>query len=249
MSRAIRPAAACPLTAARATHVGLVRTTNEDFVQFWAALGLFSLADGMGGHPAGDVASKLAVGTFHAYLAGVFETLTTTEDRRQGLARAIERANETVFARSVANEKQRGMGSTIVAALWCPPLVGGVYSHWALAHVGDSRAYLFEGAERLRQLTGDHSGVFPNPVHGEREMLTQSVGTSPSVNVTTALVATKQGDRLLLGSDGLYRDLTPEQMVRCLRLPVRKAPRALVDAALDAGGSDNISAIVVEVGR
>jgi PPM family protein phosphatase len=248
VSRATHPDHAFPLTAAAATHVGHVRKKNEDAVRYSSGLGLFAVADGMGGHAAGEVAARLTMATLYTYLPGIYETLTTDEDRRRGLARAIERANATVFARAAADEKRRGMGSTIVAALWCPPPLGGVHGHWALAHVGDSRAYAFEGGEHLRKLTDDHSAVFPDPDHGEREMLTRAIGNGASVDVTTALVPTKPGDRLLLCSDGLYRDVSLENMARCLRHPVRQAVRKLVDAARDAGGSDNISAVVVEVG-
>jgi len=232
-----------------ATDVGLVRSNNED--QYLVSAGLYAVADGMGGHAAGEVASSTAVRALQA----AFETVD--QPTSSSLESAAKAANRAVWEQARANRGMLGMGTTLVAlaVVERPDGTNGL----AVAHVGDSRLYMMRDGV-LRQVTVDHNlvqelvddgQITPEQaaVHPQRHVLTRALGVEPSVAVDLIDIVPKHGDRYLLCSDGLPREASPEQMAAVLeRFPdPRDAARELVALAKSCGGSDNITAVVVDV--
>jgi protein phosphatase len=223
-----------------ATDIGRVRQGNEDC--YLVESPLFAVADGMGGHRGGEVASHLAL-----------DTVEAMHQRGEGtLADQVREANRAVFERSSKDRSVAGMGTTLTAAL-----VDGEGLH--LAHVGDSRAYLLR-AGSLRQLTDDHTLVnrmvkageitrAEADVHPHRNVVTRSVGTEPDVPVDEQSVALLEGDRILLCSDGLTGMVTEDQIQAILESTddAQQAADRLIRAANRAGGIDNITAVVLDV--
>ncbi|RPJ14244.1 MAG: Stp1/IreP family PP2C-type Ser/Thr phosphatase [Actinobacteria bacterium] len=222
-----------------ATDIGQVREGNED--SFLVVAPLYAVADGMGGHRGGEVASSLALET----VQGMFE-------RKEGsLADQVVEANRAVFDRSQNDRSVSGMGTTLTAAL-----VDGSRVH--LVHVGDSRAYLLRGGE-LAQLTEDHTLVHRMVMEGEisqeeaethphRSILTRALGVDQSVQVDESDVETAAGDRLLLCTDGLT-GMVPEGQIREILLESadpQEAVEKLVKVANRAGGIDNITAVILD---
>jgi len=224
-----------------ATDLGKVREGNEDSYLVDPPLLLFAVADGMGGHRGGEVASHLALETVESMARA--ETGT--------LAEQVQEANRIVFERSQHDRRVTGMGTTLTAARIIDDAV-------LLAHVGDSRAYLLR-AGALRQLTEDHTLVNrmvkageitadEADVHPHRNVLTRALGTEPDVDVDEDEVALMDGDRLLLCSDGLFGMVTEDQIQAILENepdPQHAADR-LIRAANRAGGVDNITALVLD---
>ncbi len=234
------------LRAAAVTDVGRVRTNNQDWVL--ATDSLFAVADGMGGHAGGEIASRTAIES----LQQAFETDRTSG----GLAEAVRRANLAVWERSRADADLRGMGTTLTAAAVVSNQGG---DRLALVNVGDSRAYLFQSGE-LIQLTADHSLVEEMvrsgeltadeaAVHPHRHILTRALGVDPDVDVDTSEVTPKAGDRLLLCSDGLVNEVAESEITGVLTRTENPddAAHQLVQLARAHGGSDNITVVVVDV--
>ncbi|MFB3739822.1 MAG: Stp1/IreP family PP2C-type Ser/Thr phosphatase [Candidatus Velamenicoccus archaeovorus] len=228
------------IRAAAATDIGMVRERNED--SYLMEDPLFAVADGMGGHLGGEVASRLAV-----------ETLEQLFRRQEGvLADQVQEANRAVFERSILDRSVSGMGTTLTVAI-----AEGDRIH--LAHVGDSRAYLFrEGV--LRLLTEDHTLVHrmvqegeiteqEAEVHPQRNILTRVIGVDLWVDVDEDVVEIRPGDRLLLCTDGLTGMLREEQIrdVLASGLDPDATARELVRLANDAGGVDNITVVLLDV--
>jgi protein phosphatase len=233
-----------------ATHEGQLRTQNED--NHHAGEGLFVVADGMGGHLAGEVASEMAVTRLdQRFPAGQLGS-------RDDLIAAINEANVEIYNASIQNADQAGMGTTITAiAVVDDPLDGEVL---AVANVGDSRGYVLRHG-RLRQVTVDHSFVQELVAEGaiteaearhhpRRNIVTRALGIEPYVRVDTWTMPIIRGDRFLLCSDGLV-DEVADDVIRGILATHRDDPKvaaqALVDAANASGGRDNITAIVVDV--
>lgn len=231
------------LNVAALTDVGLKRAMNEDSVL--AAAPVFLVADGMGGHEAGDKASAAVVAAFEP-LAGT--AVTTAE-----IGAALARANETVEA--IAAQHSRGAGSTLAAVAL---VEHDGAPHWLVFNVGDSRVYrLF--ANELDQLTIDHSlgqelvdagELRPEDLAGfaQRNVITRAIGASDNV-ADSWLVPVIDGERLLLCSDGLSGEVGDESIRATLTMAGRPetAAAALVRRAKQAGGRDNISVIVIDV--
>ena len=231
---------------AAATDTGLVRETNQDAVFVDDSLAI--VADGMGGHAAGEVASAMTV---EAVCEGFLESPTV-----EGLHTAIETANESVLREAQENPDHFGMGTTVIA-VGLPRDDSGVSSP-TLFHVGDSRAYqLRDGA--LRQLSDDHSvaeewvrmgRLTPEEAltHPRRHQLTRGVGVEGSIDIDVLSVSAQVGDRLLLCSDGLSNELSNESIARLASSPVPldDAVSELIEAAKQAGGRDNISVVLLE---
>ena len=231
------------LEAGSRTDVGLRRRLNED--SLLVAHPIYVVADGMGGHDAGDRASAAVVEAFRP-LAGA-EHLDTV-----GVAAAIERAHDAV--RLIADGTQRGAGSTLVMAGVVQ--VGG-RAHWIVAHVGDSRAYrLREGV--LEQLTVDHSlvqelidsgqlALDEVEAFGSRNVITRAIGADGSA-ADFALQPIVTGDRLILCSDGLHSEIDDAHIaqIAAAAQTAQIAADRLLDAAIAAGGRDNVTVLVVD---
>jgi protein phosphatase len=244
--------------AAAATDVGCVRTVNEDAVALHVKhdaddlQGLAVVCDGMGGHEAGEVASALAVDT-------IVETVRQAVSERQQtwpatLVDALQAANTRIRAASRAQRAQQGMGSTCCAvalvdgAVWC-------------AHVGDTRCYLLRDNDLL-VMTQDHSAVMhmvrqgllstdDARHHPDRNVISRALGSHDAVSVAawTHPVALRDGDRLLLCTDGLYDLIAHDVLREVLAAPQSTSERAaqLVALAREAGGHDNISVVIIDV--
>ncbi|HUF84238.1 MAG TPA: Stp1/IreP family PP2C-type Ser/Thr phosphatase [Acidimicrobiia bacterium] len=224
------------------TDKGRVRDGNEDERLIDRRMDLYAVADGMGGHQAGEVASSTAVEALRAAVANG----TPIRD-------AITKANEAVLERSGGDERLRGMGTTLTAATLA---TGGTL---LIGHVGDSRAYLARDGE-MRQVTDDHSLVeemvrggelTPEQaeVHPQRSVITRALGIDPGVEVDLYTLELRDGDRVLLCSDGLSGMVRTEEIAAILeREPdPQKAANELVDAANKAGGEDNITVVLLDV--
>lgn len=227
-----------------ASDPGTIRAVNEDRVV--AAPPLFFVADGMGGHAAGDVASTLAAETLSA-LAG-------TTSRPEEILAALGEANDRILAAVGENAAMEGMGTTVSGVAL--GTVGGV-AHWIIVNVGDSRTYRFDG-QHLTQVTVDHSEVEElvaagqitadeARVHPLRNVVTRSLGTIPAPTPDIWVVPAEADDCYLVCSDGLTNEIDDDGIAEILReaqSPQVAADR-LISAAVDAGGRDNVSAVVV----
>ena len=230
-----------------ATHAGKVRANNEDALLVGEGRDetLFVVADGIGGFEAGEVASRIAVDVLKELAPGAsFEA-------------AISEANRRILAAGRGDERLSGMGTTVVAVRF-----GGTRDEPVaqVAHVGDSRTYLLRGGS-LRPVTEDHSLVAElvrsgdltrdqAAEHPQKNLITRALGADEEVEVDTAVLPVEAGDRFLLCSDGLS-DMIPETRIGEILAeapgdPERPAQN-LVSAALDAGGADNVTVIVVDV--
>jgi protein phosphatase len=225
-----------------ATDVGRVREGNEDGYLVDEAVGLAAVADGMGGHQAGEVASATAL-----------EALRAAVNSGQPVREAVEDANRAVFTKALSDPAFANMGTTLTATTL---VAGGTL---IVAHVGDSRAYLMHDGE-LSQITQDHSHVeelvregklteAEAAVHPLRSVITRALGVDDEVDVDVYPVELQPGDRVLLCSDGLSGMVHNETIAAELRReedPGRAAQR-LVDAANAAGGEDNVTVVVIAV--
>jgi protein phosphatase len=251
------------LTAHGVTHTGHVRKTNEDTLLVDFDLGLFVVADGMGGHSAGEIAAQLAVDTVRAFVArsqdgdkctwpfGIDPDSSLAANR---LRSAVQLANRRVFRASESRDEYTGMGSTVVAALVED-------DRMAFAGVGDSRIYAYTDAG-LSQLTTDDSWVATvlarDPEvdteslarHPMRHVLTNAIGAREETEVEVGERTLADGEVLLLCSDGLYGGVDNETLVSVMGsmntgTEVAAATDQLLGAALDLDGKDNITALLV----
>lgn len=237
------------------SHVGCIRQLNEDYYACTVDDHgrVFSIvADGMGGHQAGDVASRMAVEGILRELQNLEPDLER-EDAREQLMHALVVTNEAVYRHAVENPECNGMGTTVVCALLDEQ--GGV-----LAHVGDSRIYLYN-ADGLQQQTEDHtlvhelmkSGQITSEqaaIHPQRNVIMRALGTEKDVRVDLGEFRWEQDDVLLLCSDGLTNKVSKTQIESLLgsQLPLQEQVDALVQQALDAGGEDNVTVVAVRNG-
>lgn len=254
------------------SDIGRRRTSNEDSLLASSEQGLFIVADGMGGHAAGEVASRMAVDTVAAFVSaraggpdaaapgaeGVLpgddaETWPFGYDHDQPpqanlLRNALLHANRVLIEATRERRQYRGMATTIVAVL-----LDGDVAH--IAHAGDSRAYLLR-AGRLQRLTRDHSwvservqsGELTEPearVHPLRNMVTRALGGKNDLEVDVQAPRLQPGDVLLLCSDGLTSMVPEDEIARLLAGEPEAAVSRLVDAANERGGDDNVSVLVL----
>lgn len=235
------------LRSAASTHVGMRRQANEDRYAIVPDLGLFLVADGMGGHKAGQVASQMAAeNTVRAIEALQGASVGLAERLRH----AVASANREIYTTADAKPEMSGMGTTFVGMLF-----GG--ERLALAHVGDSRAYLLR-AGRLRGLTDDHSIVgellrrqeisaADAAQHPHRHVLTRALGVRSRTEPDLAEMTPQAGDVFLLCSDGLTTHVGDAEIADTLtrERDLESAASQLVDAANRAGGQDNITVLLV----
>jgi protein phosphatase len=240
------------MIAAGMTDVGRMRPTNQDQYLIDAGLGVYAVADGMGGHAAGEVAAGLAI---EALARSMRESggahAPTVEHAVDRLTAALNAGNRRICETVIERTEWRGMGTTMVVLL-------RLGDRALIANVGDSRAYLFrDGA--LRQLTSDHSwvneqvklGLLDQRLaqrHPMRNIVTRALGNQAAVEVDVTEEQVLPGDMFILCSDGLNGMLTDEEIEEELaghRAAPRAACRALIERANARGGADNITVIVL----
>lgn len=231
------------------TDIGCVREHNEDAVGFWPHEDgiLFAVADGLGGHNAGEVASTLALDV----LAREMERAPGHWPVLKRLRRAVQEANLTIYQKGITVPELSRMGSTLTATA----VVGGTL---VTAHVGDCRLYLLRNGE-LTQLTKDHTWVWEQVQYGilspeqarshpRRNVLTRCLGHNLIVSIDTLRLDLQSGDVLVQCSDGIHT-LVPEPDIAAIVRGAEPEPacRALIERARDAGGEDNLSVQIAAV--
>lgn len=232
------------------TDIGRKRKLNQDFVYSSdEAVGnlknVYIVADGMGGHQAGDYASKCTVETMVREIKGCFE-----QSPIRILSRAIRIANDQVRRKAREDESLYGMGTTVVAAT-----VLGKYLQ--VANVGDSRLYIIN--EEVRQITRDHSlveemvrmgGLDREAArnHPDKNIITRAIGARDTIEIDFFHEELKSGDLILMCSDGLTNMLEDEEIGRILKTPgtIEESAERLIDAANQNGGRDNIAVILID---
>ena len=232
------------------TDVGRARSGNED--SYFCGRTILAVADGLGGHQGGEVASAAAVEPLAALDGREF---ADPAEAAEALTAAIREANAAILDQAAGDPGLWGMGTTVTAAA----LAGE--RHLQLAHVGDSRAYLLRDGS-LEQLTTDHTVVAElvrrgrltpaqAAIHPERSILTRAVGLDPRIPVDTPdPLELQDGDQVLLCSDGLTEPVDDDQIAQLLSAEPdgNAACQALIDAANAAGGPDNITVVLLRVG-
>ena len=242
------------------TDVGRRRKLNEDNLLVAMEPGLFAVCDGMGGHNAGEVASKMAIETLHAFIEkshrekeitwpyGLDVNLSFDGNR---LKTAVKLANKKVFRAADSREDYTGMGTTAVAALVSENVL-------TVGSAGDSRCYLVRGG-KLTQLTRDDSWVSaalgegilnPDEIdrHPLRNVITKAVGAKETIELDVVEQKLEPGDLALICSDGLHAMLSDDQILATLTpIPatLEEAAGKLIDAANEAGGKDNVSVVLL----
>jgi serine/threonine protein phosphatase PrpC len=243
------------------SDVGRKRKGNEDHFLVNPDQRLFVVADGMGGHAAGEVASRIAVDAIDEFVAntrdgeplaltsGVEARVASEPDR---IRKAIVYSNGMVFDATRERSEYEGMATTVAAVL-----VEGATAH--LAHVGDSRVYLLRGAT-MKQMTRDHSwvneqvesGILTNEqarIHPLRNVVTRALGGHADLAVDVSSLEVRAGDILLLCSDGLTTMVTDDEIASILQVEsgdLAESARRLVDAANESGGEDNVTVVLVQ---
>jgi protein phosphatase len=233
--------------------VGRCRKVNQDLFLLDDALGLYAIADGMGGHAAGEVASDLAITALAHSLRGQEQQRASWSPVEAGelLRQALNDGNRKICESVLARAEWRGMGTTMVALVMADERA-------VIAHVGDSRAYLLRNGE-LRQLTSDHSWVNEQVKlglltreqaqrHPMRNIVTRALGNQPEVEVDLLEESIRPGDIFALCSDGLSGMLDDAEIHEVLHAQAavpQAACRELVDRANARGGEDNITVIVM----
>lgn len=229
---------------AGATHEGMRRTVNEDSV--FASFPVFVVADGMGGHASGDIASALAIEAFRSLKGRTLADVECVEA-------AVERAFDSVHERSIG----QAIGGTTLSGTVLVDVDG--VAHWLILNIGDSRTYLYERGH-LQQVTVDHSVVqelvetgalhrADARRHPHRNVITRALGAGERQPADVWLRPAEHGQRLLVCSDGLTGEMDDseiEQILRDVHSPAAAAA-LLMRRALDAGASDNVSVVVVDV--
>jgi len=237
------------------SDVGRIRPSNEDSFGFDLRQGIFVVCDGMGGHAAGEVASKIAVDTVLSYFRdkeplAADASLVDAPLGAQMLSDAVNKANETILDYAEGHATASGMGTTLVAARFAE-------GKFTIAHVGDSRIYLLRG-DSLLQLTEDHSLVMEQVRRGiltveearkstAQHIITRALGTEDSSPPDLAEFPAEDGDILLLTTDGVLRHLEDDQIHDILfdTRPLQAACDKLIECALAAGGEDNATCLLI----
>ncbi|HYV45933.1 MAG TPA: Stp1/IreP family PP2C-type Ser/Thr phosphatase [Myxococcaceae bacterium] len=243
------------------TDVGRKRQHNEDSMLVDPSLGLYVVADGMGGHAAGEVASAKATEVVKQHISANRQVLkdlasNATQQNRSNAAAlvelAVQKACAEIYKQAVADPTKRGMGTTLV----CLVLSG---NKGVIGHVGDSRVYLVRNGQ-CHRLTEDHTLVAAQLKAGTiskeqaassqyRNVITRAVGIQESVQVDTLIVEAVPGDTFLLCSDGLHGYLNDDEVAPLVAaVPGKDLPKKFITLANERGGKDNITAVVIQVG-
>ena len=235
------------------SDVGRRRETNEDSFLMDQGQGLFAVADGMGGHAAGEIASRLAIDTLKEALHrdAPARSGASTDDAGVWLRDAVVEANRRIWESIRLHEERRGMGTTVVVLLRAG-------NDAVIGHVGDSRIYLLRGGS-LHRMTSDHSWVNEQVKlgllsddeaqrHPMRNIVTRALGSRPEVIVDLVTAGVLPGDVFVLCSDGLNTMLADEEIRAILEIhrdDPETAGNALVEAANQRGGEDNVTVVVI----
>ncbi len=227
------------------THIGNVRASNQDALLLQdGKFGLYGVADGMGGHNGGDIASQMAV----LMLGRVLEGAKPDKELLKG---GIEEVNLLIYKEQLKNELLSGMGTTLTV-IWEDE------EKLLIGHVGDSRLYLIRDG-KIEQISHDHSMVAEMVRNGTltaeeakhhpyRNVITQAVGTGESVDAEIMEIEKKRGDKYLICSDGLYEYISEEEMLKLVLFsPADHAADVMLENALERGGKDNITLLIAEV--
>lgn len=237
------------------SEIGKVRKDNEDSFLAFGDQGLFCVADGMGGYAGGQVASSIAIRVLEQEAPSLCVKSENQGEEPlncgQKLKNALQKANDQIFAQG-RNGQYLGMGTTVTAALI---RTGKLW----IAHIGDSRAYLYREGQ-TSQLTQDHSLVNELLQQGElteeeaqhhprRHVLARALGVSASPEIDLLEVSIQNNDLLLLCTDGLYNQLSFEEIsgILALKDSLRAKVKKMIDLALERGGNDNITAVLVSI--
>jgi protein phosphatase len=240
------------------TNVGRKRNHNEDSLAIFSEFGLYVVADGMGGHASGEVASKMAIDTLREFFSATADDPERTwpykMDRSKGyeenrLITGIKLANLRIFEAAQRDPRQRGMGTTIVAIF---AVVDGVY----VAHVGDSRVYRVRDS-KIEQLTEDHSllndyikmkRLSPAEIANfpHKNVIVRALGMKDTVKVDTRFEIPRADDIVLLCSDGLSGPVSDDQILALIEgsTDLKTAARRLIESANENGGPDNITVVL-----
>jgi PPM family protein phosphatase len=240
------------------TNVGRKRNHNEDNLAIFSEFGLYVVADGMGGHASGEVASKMAVDTLKEFFSATSDDPERTwpykMDRSKGyeenrLITGIKLANLRIFEAAQRDAKQRGMGTTIVSIF---TVIDGVY----VAHVGDSRVYRIRDG-KIEQLTEDHSllndyvkmkRLTPAEIANfpHKNVIVRALGMKDTVKVDTRFEVPRANDIVLLCTDGLSGPVNDDQILEIVdkSTDLRTASRRLIESANENGGPDNITCVL-----
>jgi serine/threonine protein phosphatase PrpC len=234
--------------AGASTHVGQVRTGNED--AYVVLEGLYVVADGMGGHSAGEVASAIAVRTLAEIHMSANPGMTTPEQ----VAEAISTANTAIFHESLDDSEKAGMGTTLTALVVTDPKAHQI----VIANIGDSRTYRWRDGQ-LQQVTVDHSHVqtlvergaisaAEARTHYQRNIVLRALGIDSSIDIDLFPIEVRHGDRFILCSDGLVDEADDSEIENEVRLgsEPQQLADSLVDLANAHGGRDNITVVVVD---
>ncbi|WP_010269782.1 Stp1/IreP family PP2C-type Ser/Thr phosphatase [Paenibacillus senegalensis] len=239
---------------ANRSDVGLIRMVNEDraaAIPDYNGYSLAIVADGMGGHQAGDTASQMAIETVQEQLQAALKPGMDGQARADAIEQAVLMANKRIYEEAMSKEHLKGMGTTVVVAVADP-------TDLVIGNIGDSRAYLFD-PEGMKQLTEDHS--FVNALvksgqlsqeeadqHPRRNFLTRALGTDEEVAVDIVHRTWREHDIVMLCSDGLSGAVPQHRMESILQSDIDLNDKAqqLIDEALKAGGDDNITVVLLE---
>ncbi|MBQ9943460.1 MAG: Stp1/IreP family PP2C-type Ser/Thr phosphatase [Clostridia bacterium] len=226
------------------THIGNVRASNQDSVLNEESSRLYGVADGMGGHNGGDIASQMAV----LMLPRILESMMPSEEN---LHDGFQQVNALIFEEQKKDAVLSGMGTTLTV-LWEKE------NSIVLGHIGDSRAYRMRKG-KIEQLSTDHSvvgemvreGLITEEQalqHPYRNVITQAVGTSESLTPDIKTIEKQKGDKFVLCSDGLYEYVSKEEMCDLLmRFSPEDAAEQMIEKALEEGGRDNVTVLIAEV--
>lgn len=233
------------------TNLGAVRKNNEDAIYANDQKQLYIVADGMGGYQGGEIASNMALQSIVADFEEFAGENSDEETLRENLRQAMYHANDCIYQSSQKGEHGSPMGTTLTVVY-----LRNDFAY--IAHVGDSRAYLIRAGQGIKQITQDHSvagemlakgeiTAEEAKVHPQRHMLTRAIGYFPLVDVDITVFPLLKNDQLFLCTDGLYNLVSEEEIYHCVQSASEPIPR-LIDMALEKGGFDNISAILITNG-
>lgn len=237
------------------SHRGNVRQNNEDSIYSSRSRDLFIIADGMGGHTAGEIASKTAVKKVKHFIKTKAENYEKIQDGFLGIiSDAIDYGNNAIFSAAQKDESLKGMGTTLITAFLDD---NKIY----IGHVGDSRAYIINDTS-INQITSDHSlaeELYRNGSitreealnHPQKNIITRAMGCNSSVKADLYTAEIWEGETLLLCTDGLSNMVSNDDICKIVKETqnMNECANKLVNAAIQAGGTDNISVIVIRTDK